>query len=135
MNNKYIIKSNSHIIITNEINKITESIDNITYFSMNDTELDDIIVDASYFGFLDTTKAIVITDINYFGDKFKHEPYKYYKDNGRLYLSYITMYVLNKQLGNRLPDLVKKYLAKEKRFSSYSYTDTEADNIVGCLSF
>ena len=40
---------------------------------MNDTELDDIIVDASYFGFLDTSKAIVITDINYFGDKFKHE--------------------------------------------------------------
>ena len=73
MKNKYIIKSNSHIIITNEINKITESIDNITYFSMNDTELDDIIVDASYFGFLDTAKAIVITDINYFGDKFKHE--------------------------------------------------------------
>lgn len=73
MKNKYIIKSNSHIIITNEINKITESIENITYFSMNDTELDDIIVDASYFGFLDTSKAIVITDINYFGDKFKHE--------------------------------------------------------------
>ena len=73
MKNKYIIKSNSHIIITNEINKITEFIENITYFSMNDTELDDIIVDASYFGFLDTSKAIVITDINYFGDKFKHE--------------------------------------------------------------
>lgn len=73
MKNKYIIKSNSHIIITNEINKITESIENINYFSMNDTELDDIIVDASYFGFLDTSKAIVITDINYFGDKFKHE--------------------------------------------------------------
>ena len=73
MKNKYIIKSTSHIIISNEIKKITESIENVSYFSMNDTELDDIIVDASYFGFLDTAKAIVITEFNYFGDKFKHE--------------------------------------------------------------
>ena len=73
MNNKYIIKSTSHIIISNEIKRITKDIDNVSYFSMNDTELDDIIVDASYFGFLDTAKAIVITDFTYFGDKFKHE--------------------------------------------------------------
>ncbi len=73
MKNKYIIKSTSHIIISNEIKKLTESIENVSYFSMNDTELDDIIVDASYFGFLDTAKAIVITEFTYFGDKFKHE--------------------------------------------------------------
>ena len=89
MNNKYIIKSTSHIIISNEIKRITKDIDNVSYFSMNDTELDDIIVDASYFGFLDTAKAIVITDFTYFGDKFKHE------DESNKIIEFLKNYVKN----------------------------------------
>ncbi len=73
MKNKYIIKSTSHIIISNEIKRIIQDIDNVSYFSMLDNTLDEIIIDASYFGFLDTAKAIVINDFTYFGDKFKHE--------------------------------------------------------------
>lgn len=73
MANINIIKSNSYRIINEEIKKITEGIQNITYFSLNDVTIYDVIDDASYFGLFDENRCIVVRDVKYFGGKFNYE--------------------------------------------------------------
>ena len=73
MANIYIIKCNSYRIINEEIKKITNDIENITYFSLNDVTIYDVIDDASYFGLFSERRAIVVRDVKYFGGKFNYE--------------------------------------------------------------
>lgn len=73
MSKLYIIKSNSYRIINEEIKRITEGIDNITYFSLNEVTIYDVIDDASYFGLFSSKRAIIVKDAKYFGGKFNYE--------------------------------------------------------------
>lgn len=73
MVNVYLIKSNSYRVINEEIKNICKDNTNITYFSLNDISIYDVIDDASYFGLFDEPRIIVVKDVKYFGGKFNYE--------------------------------------------------------------
>lgn len=73
MANIYLIKSTSYRIINDEINKICKDNNNVTYFSLNEVSIYDVIDDASYFGLFDEPRIIVVKDTKYFGGKFNYE--------------------------------------------------------------
>lgn len=73
MANIYLIKSGSYRIINEEIKKICNGNNNITYFSLNEVSIYDVIEDASYFGLFDEPRIIVVKDAKYFGGKFNYE--------------------------------------------------------------
>lgn len=73
MANIYLIKSTSYRVINNEIKKICKDNNNVTFFSLNEISIYDVIEDASYFGLFDEPRIIVIKDTKYFGGKFNYE--------------------------------------------------------------
>lgn len=73
MSNFYLIYGDDNGLIENQvteiINKLNINKDNIVTYSLNNTSMDDIILEASMFSMFGTNKVIVINDANCFKDK------------------------------------------------------------------
>lgn len=73
MNNFYLIYGDDNGLIENQvteiINKLNIDKDNIVTYSLNNTSMDDIILEASMFSMFGTNKVIVVNDANCFKDK------------------------------------------------------------------
>lgn len=73
MKNIYLISSISYHLINDKIKSIAENNSNITYFSLNENTIYDVIDDASYFGLFNESRIIVVKNVKYFGGKFNYE--------------------------------------------------------------
>ena len=73
MKNIYLIKSDSFYLLNNKISELTEGIEEISKFDLDDIELKDVISDGSYGSLFNDKKAILITNCKYFGGKFLYE--------------------------------------------------------------
>lgn len=73
MNNFYLIYGDDNGLVENQvteiINKLKIDKDNIVTYSLNNTSMEDIILEASMFSMFGTNKVIVINDANCFKDK------------------------------------------------------------------
>lgn len=73
MNNFYLIYGDDNGLVENQvteiINKLNIDKDNIVTYSLNNTSMDDIILEASMFSMFGTNKVIVVNDANCFKDK------------------------------------------------------------------
>ena len=73
MNNFYLIYGDDNGLVENQvteiINKLKIDKDNIISYSLNNTSMEDIILEASMFSMFGTNKAIIVNDANCFKDK------------------------------------------------------------------
>ena len=73
MSNFYLIYGDDNGLIENQvteiINKLNIDKDNIVTYSLNNTSMEDIILEASMFSMFGTNKVIVVNDANCFKDK------------------------------------------------------------------
>ena len=73
MNNFYLIYGDDNGLVENQvteiINKLKIDKDNIVTYSLNNTSMEDIILEASMFSMFGTNKVIVVNDANCFKDK------------------------------------------------------------------
>lgn len=73
MHNIYLIKSDSFYLLNNKISELTEGIEDITKFNLDDIELSDVVSDGSYGSLFNDKKALIISNVKYFGGKFSYE--------------------------------------------------------------
>lgn len=73
MSNFYLIYGDDNGLIENQvteiINKLNIDKDNIVTYSLNNTSMEDIILEASMFSMFGTNKVIIVNDANCFKDK------------------------------------------------------------------
>lgn len=73
MNNFYLIYGDDNGLVENQvteiINKLKIDKDNIVTYSLNNTSMEDIILEASMFSMFGTNKVIIVNDANCFKDK------------------------------------------------------------------
>lgn len=70
--NIYLICSNSYHLLDDKLKELTNGIQDISKFSLNDTSIDNILENASYYGLFNDKKAIIVYDTKYFSGKFEY---------------------------------------------------------------
>ena len=73
MKSIYLIKSDSFNLLHNKISEITEEIEEVNKFDLDEMDIKDVIEDGSYGSLFNEKKAMLINNTKYFGGKFLYE--------------------------------------------------------------
>lgn len=79
-----LLKSDSYFLLEQKLEEYILNKDNVTYFSLMNTSINEIVDDAGYSGMFGTDRTIIVRDTKYFGGKFLYE------EDTKLLINFLT---------------------------------------------
>ena len=124
MNRIYLIKSKSSFLLNKKIEELTSGINEIEYYSLNDSDITDVIESLSYYGLFTEEKVVVVKDTKYFGGKFNYEDdmnkiINFLKENDNIFLIFVCDELLKS----------KKNTTELVKLGANIINDDELDNL------